>query len=102
MNDYFCAIHSLSPKCTVVKTREFYLFLFFYKLYKIWYMLINDHPVLIHCIYILYIAFDHNRNNSYYNFKEINTAGPRLVSIFGNTRDHINILVKTNSYDIYF
>ena len=33
---------------------------------------------------------------------EINTAGPRLVSIFGNTRDHINILVKTNSYDIYF
>ena len=60
-------------------------------------------------IYILYIDFDHNRNNSYYNFKdqkyitlEINTAGPRLVSIFGNTRDHINTLVKTNSYDIYF
>ena len=60
-------------------------------------------------IYIYYIDFDHNRNNSYYNFKdqkyitlEINTAGPRLVSIFGNTRDHMNTLVKTNSYDIYF
>ena len=60
-------------------------------------------------IYILYIDFDHKRNNSYFNFEEqkyiilvINTAGPILVSIFGNTRDHMNTLVKTISYDIYF
>ena len=62
-----------------------------------------------HLLCFFFIDFDHNRNNSYYNLKdekyialEINTAGPRLFSIFGNTRDHINILVKTNSYDIYF
>ena len=68
--------------------------------------------MITQCLFIVYIYnidFDHNRNNSYYNLKdkkyitlEINTAGPRLVSIFGNTRDHINILVKTNCYDIFF
>ena len=55
-------------------------------------MLSNNHSVLIHCIciyYILVLNITQIIHILILKIKKSNATGPRLVGIFGKSRDHI-------------